>query len=241
MRSMTLPRSAARLTAGAFSLLATGALLAACSGGSDLPEPVAGGPKAPVASEQPVTTDKGEDKKDVAKDQPAEQDTKDQPAEDGAAGDDSAGTDDADKGEGDSDGTGSGDTGSTDGGGSGEDEAWPASADIQDALDQWAGTASVDTIASPDGLPRLVGQELYDTSHGLTLDAAALQNTEYLGSRGAECSGSVKVGSSPALCTFTVAEGEEHAGKELTATVHMVRSGAGSHALLMAVGEGETT
>lgn len=127
----------------------------------------------------------------------------------------------------------------TDGTSGADDEAWPDPAYIDSALGQWAGTASVDTLPSPDGLPRLVSQELYDTSHGLTLDAEALQNTEYLGSHGATCTGSVKVGSSPALCTFMGAEGEEHAGKELTATVHLVRSAAGSHALLMAVGEGE--
>ncbi|EYT50035.1 hypothetical protein D641_0106575 [Brachybacterium muris UCD-AY4] len=187
MRSMTLPRSAARLTAGAFSLLAAGALLAACGGGGDGAEPVAGGTKAPAATEQPATTDTGE------------------------------------------------------GTGAAEDEAWPDSAAIDSALGQWAGTVSVETLASPDGLPFLISHELYDSSHGLTLDAAALESTEYLGSHSATCTGKVKVGSSPALCTLTGFEGEEYAGKDLTATVHLVRSGAGNHALLMAVGEGETT
>ncbi|MBE9404683.1 hypothetical protein IOE58_10980 [Brachybacterium sp. Marseille-Q2903] len=92
-----------------------------------------------------------------------------------------------------------------------------------------------------NGLPFLISQELYDSSDGLTLDAAGVESTEYLGSHSATCTGEVKVGSSPALCTFTGVEGEEYAGKDLTATVHLVRSGAGSHALLMAVGEGETT
>ncbi|WP_150108325.1 hypothetical protein [Brachybacterium muris] len=184
---MTLPRSAARLTAGAFSLLAAGALLAACGGGGDGAEPVAGGTKAPAATEQPATTDTGE------------------------------------------------------GTGAAEDEAWPDSAAIDSALGQWAGTVSVETLASPDGLPFLISHELYDSSHGLTLDAAALESTEYLGSHSATCTGKVKVGSSPALCTLTGFEGEEYAGKDLTATVHLVRSGAGNHALLMAVGEGETT
>ncbi|MCT2295441.1 hypothetical protein M3F57_04705 [Brachybacterium muris] len=184
---MTLPRSAARLTAGAFSLLAAGALLAACGGGGDVAEPAAGGTKEPAATEHPATTDTGE------------------------------------------------------GTGAAEDEAWPDSAAIDSALGQWAGTISVDTLASPDGLPFLISHELYDSSHGLTLDAAALESTEYLGSHSATCTGKVKVGSSPALCTLTGVEGEEYAGKDLTATVHLVRSGAGNHALLMAVGEGETT
>ncbi|MCT1655461.1 hypothetical protein [Brachybacterium muris] len=184
---MTLPRSAARLTAGAFSLLAAGALLAACGGGGDVAEPAAGGTKEPAATEHPATTDTGE------------------------------------------------------GTGAAEDEAWPDSAAIDSALEQWAGTVSVETLASPDGLPFLISHELYDSSHGLTLDAAALESTQYLGSHSATCTGKVKVGSSPALCTLTGFKGEEYAGKDLTATVHLVRSGAGNHALLMAVGEGETT
>lgn len=184
MRSMTLPRSAARLTAGAFSLLAAGALLAACGGGGDVAEPAAGGRKEPAATEHPATTDTGE------------------------------------------------------GTGAAEDEAWPDSAAIDSALGQWAGTISVDTLASPGGLPFLISQELYDSSDGLTLDAAGVESTEYLGSHSATCTGEVKVGSSPALCTFTGVEGEDYAGKDLTATVHLVRSGAGNHALLMAVGGG---
>lgn len=233
MRSMTLPRSAARLTAGAFSLLAAGALLAACGGGGDGAEPVAGGTKAPAATEQPATTDKGEDQT-AAGDEDGEK--KDQPAGDAAEDTDSAGTDDAGEGDAAKD-----DAGSTDESGSGEDESWPDSAVIDSALGQWAGTVSVETLASPDGLPFLISHELYDSSHGLTLDAAALESTEYLGSHSATCTGKVKVGSSPALCTLTGFEGEEYAGKDLTATVHLVRSGAGNHALLMAVGEGETT
>lgn len=233
MRSMTLPRSAARLTAGAFSLLAAGALLAACGGGGDVAEPVAGGTKAPAATEQPATTDKGEDQT-AAEDEDGEK--KDQPAGDAAEDTDSAGTDDAGEGDAAKD-----DAGSTDESGSGEDESWPDSAVIDSALGQWAGTVSVETLASPDGLPFLISHELYDSSHGLTLDAAALETTEYLGSHSATCTGKVKVGSSPALCTLTGVEGEEYAGKDLTATVHLVRSGAGNHALLMAVGEGETT
>lgn len=232
MRSMTLPRSAARLTAGAFSLLAAGALLAACGGGGDVAEPAAGGTQEPAATEQPATTDTGEGT-EAAEDG----EKKDQPSDDAADGTDNAGKDDA----GSADGGGSGDTGSTDKSGSGEDEAWPDSAAIDSALGQWAGTISVDTLASSNGLPFLISQELYDSSEGLTLDAAGIENTEYLGSHSATCTGEVKVGSSPALCTFTGVEGEEYAGKDLTATVHLVRSGAGSHALLMAVGEGETT
>ncbi|MCT2177480.1 hypothetical protein M3F63_07330 [Brachybacterium muris] len=232
---MTPPRSAARLTAGAFSLLAAGALLAACGGGGDGAEPVAGGTKAPAATEQPATTDKGEDQT-AAGDEDGEK--KDQPADDAAEDTDSAGTDDAGEGDAAKD-----DAGSADGSGSGSggDEAWPDSAAIDSALEQWAGTASVEPLASPDGLPFILTHELYDSSSGLTLDAAALENTEYIGSHGGKCTGSIEVGSSPALCTLAGVEGEEYAGKDLTATVHLVRSGAGNHALLMAVGEGETT
>lgn len=232
MRSMTLPRSAARLTAGAFSLLAAGALLAACGGGGDVAEPAAGGTKEPAVTEHPATTDTGEGT-GAAEDG----EKQDQPSDDAADGTDNAGKDDA----GGADEGGSGDTGSTDKSGSGEDEAWPDSAVIDSALGQWAGTISVDTLASPGGLPFLISQELYDSSDGLTLDAAGIESTEYLGSHSATCTGEVKVGSSPALCTFTGVEGEAYAGKDLTATVHLVRSGAGNHALLMAVGEGETT
>lgn len=218
MRTMILPRSAARVTVGAFSLLASAALLAACSGGADVPEPAAGAPEAPVAAEQPEQHEKDGAEQEGTEEQ-SDGDASKDANKDGSGSDRDQGTESA----------------------APQDEAWPDPEHIDAALELWAGTASVDTLPSPDGLPFLVTQQLYDTTDGLSLDAAALQSTEYLGSHGAQCTGSVAVGGSPATCTFTGTEGQENAGKELTATVHLVRSGAGSHALLMAVGQGETT
>lgn len=101
--------------------------------------------------------------------------------------------------------------------------------------ESWAGTVSTERFAPGDTSAYLAMVHLHGDASVDSMSADQIENTEFLGSFGAQCEGEAVLGGTASSCTFV------DAGESMSAQVRMVETGFGNTALMFGVsGEGES-